>query len=486
MSQSVTLLPKSMITTSWQFGEELAGFIPEGVYRISYQRKTTPPAGQESSGQVVYLTRKGTNSNVRAMTGTGDIWYVRKYNGLMYILLCFTEVDTAGNVLHNSLGMPYADGNGALQDMTGMFPARLVLAQTELGGMIYHPETGTKYIPIQLGASSDTNYVIPASGVSLEGIGAEDLYGWRFEPYNCQLGTELVPPKTFMLHWANNWLQAKSTESGLQLVTTNIPPQSGNFKQYLWTYADNKLFDCENRAINYNPAAPLSKIGTGESEIPFGQTISCSALPAASSVALYNGVSSDTVVVMLDNATMSALNVVTVNGIYIPISMACARNISKGIDSGVEWTVIYVDVSKPASIPTGVYQLKQGKQCIGQDGKLSENCGDASYWSYDGVSKLQNSKSGQCLINSSTGLCNLQNLTVGSCEDPNTNRFVMGVDNSLYDPQTGLCYSALAPETYMYDLTFRENFDYKKPKDWLIPVIFAVVILIILFLAKRR
>ena len=480
MAQSVTLLPKSMVTTPWQFGEELAGFISQGVYRISYQRKTTPVAGQEATGNRVYLTRKGANTNLRAVAETADTWYVRNYNGVMYVIGSFMEDDGKGDNLYNSLGMPYPDGNGPLQDQTGMMPANVILGKSDLGGIIYHPGTGTKYIPKLAGTSSEDNYIVPISEVSLGNIDpVSDAYGWTFEPFDCDVSKE-APSGYFMFNWANNWLRVNELDGNLTTVT--IAPNPTNYKSYIWSYSDHKLYNCDSKAINYDPVAPLAKIGTGAAEISFGQVVPTSTA-IASPVTLYKGSTDVTVVIMLDSVSKSALNIVKIQGIYIPISMACSANISHPIDSGVEWSVIPIGTSPPASIGPGVYQLKQGKQCIGQDGKLSRECGDSSYWSYDGVSKLQNTKSNQCLINPSTELCNLQDLVVGDCVNPNSARFVMGTDNSLYDPQTGLCYSALVPETYVHNRV-RENFDMESSKDWLIPLIFAAVILFVLLVIK--
>lgn len=472
MVQSITMLPESMVQTKWQYSAELPPSISEGVYKISYKRKSEGPEGTTG---VVYLNPRKTNNNAIATTDDSTAaWYVRNYNGQMYIISCGLQSDGRGDNVFGSLIFPYSDGKGAVQNANGMLPTTLVFANTDLGGIIYSTQTGEKLVPINTGASADDNYIVPFSGA--HNVTDSDTYGWVFERISCA-STGEIAPGNYVIQKGTEYLQV--AESG-ELRMVNTPPTPANFRSYVWTYSGNKLFNCNNMAVAYNPASPLAKVGSGESEIVFGQVVQCSS-SASSPVKIMQW--SSGFVITLDEATSCGLNTVNIQGSQIPIAMSC-------ISSVMLWTLTSFEVPPPASIGSGIYQLKQGSNCISRDGQLTDQCGSDSYWSYDGVSKLMHQVTGQCLINPSAGICDMKDLVVGSCDNPGAARFVLGQGGNMYDPVTHLCYSGPGGvESYSSrrnDVVYRENFDIKRSKDWLIPLIFVIVILFVLVVVKRR
>jgi hypothetical protein len=105
--------------------------------------------------------------------------------------------------------------------------------------------------------------------------------------------------------------------------------------------------------------------------------------------------------------------------------------------------LVMIPQPPPTSFANGTYVIKYGDKCLGKDGNLS-TCGDQVGWVYDNNSStlklLDDSKT--CLVNTSTTCDDAVVLTTGSCDNTDqSQRFILGVDSTLYDKTCKNCYT---------------------------------------------
>lgn len=375
-----------------------------------------------------YLNSSGTAISV---SKTQQSFYVRTYSGTTYLL----TVDPIDSKMTYGV-VTTTSSESKLIVATGLqVQNNIILTQDN---SIFNVQSGVRYVP------APDNSVIPGNGKGQ----------WNFTPVPCNIGTRF-PTGSYIINSNNNYLIANN---GILTITSQVPAIT-TFPQYIWYYDSNtgKLStQCGTTPyyINYDSKSQLIGLST----------------TASTSVVLTGSY------IVLDPVTVAVVSVGNV------IGYSCLTPSS-------QWNINSVTTPPVSSMVAGSYQLKLNGLCVNSNGQM-DSCSNAGFWEYNPtVNTLTNTLSGECLLNKSSGICALESLTVGSCDDLKTSgRFILGTNGQLYDPVTNLCYTQ-APQNVREN--YMENY-LGKEKRWVFPLIVSLCLLLaflgiyIMYRRKRK
>jgi len=118
------------------------------------------------------------------------------------------------------------------------------------------------------------------------------------------------------------------------------------------------------------------------------------------------------------------------------------------------FSVLPLTTPAPTPLPSGFYTLKFQNQCVSVSGtsvSLNADCSKATVFEYDS-SKNTLQANGQCLLNPNVSCSNLSaGVTVGDCSNTaQSQRFLLGQNNSLFDPVLQFCYGPSSSQTGLH------------------------------------
>jgi hypothetical protein len=214
----------------------------------------------------------------------------------------------------------------------------------------------------------------------------------------------------------------------------------------------------------------------------------------------YIGSITDTTLTLTTDITSAVpTSLETLNDKVIITQNGQCLDFNENNDGSVSWTLdtcsypsFIIEKEYPApptSYASGIYTLKNNNKCLNSDGKMG-SCDKQVGWIYnktDNTLKLLEDQT-KCLIN--TSKCNDVNLDVGSCDNKeNSNRFILGIDKTLYDITCKSCYNGgVDKENFSScDDINAKKWSYQSfSKNHIIIIVIIVIVLIVLLIALLK